>query len=343
MKAVIFAIGIVALSFGSFIEVQAQSASKIYLEYFFDIYSPIQKDMWALTVSISKENSPADVAQKKSILSQTLKAQRSKVKASPNFENDSTLRIEVLHWLNTTSRIVNSDYNYLTQLKKSAKLSPENMRDYLKFKEVINKSYKRNNEQLKKVVDQFSALNNLSVNEENNKISSKLNRANRAYSYYDKVYLSFFDAYYYEALFNSAVNSKSHIQVQKAKTELENQLLKSKKELVSTGGFETDKKLNEAAIKMLNSYQKMIDSFGNDILQLYKTKHDLDSVKAAVSAKSAFERTAEDVALFNGLVKNYNSQVPIISAKTQQFNSGRKAALEQWNNAVNIFINEHVL
>ncbi|MGB0391120.1 MAG: LIC11966 family surface protein [Salibacteraceae bacterium] len=343
MKAIIIAISILGFLFSTPSKLKAQSASKIYLEHFFDIYVPIQKDMWALTVSISKEHSPADIASKKSILTKTLRAQRSKVKASPNFENDSTLRLQVLHWLNTTSRILGGDYNYLIQLKNSAKLSPENMREYLKFKEVMNKSYKRNNEQLKKVVDNFSAKNNLNVNEENNKLSTKLNKANNAFNYYDKIYLSFFDAYYYEALFNTAVNSRSYVKIEQAKSELEKQIIKSQNELINTGSFETDKKLNQAAQNIIKSYENMMNSYGNDIYKLYKTKHDLDSVKTVVSAKSAFERTPEDVALYNSLVKNYNAQAPSISSKTQQFNSSRKAALNQWNIAVDIFINEHVL
>lgn len=319
------------------------SASKVYLEHYFDLYVPIQKDLWDLTVSITKGQSDAEIEKKRQELTKTIATQRRIVKSSPNFENDSTLRLQVYYWLTIAKKIVQSDYIYLMQLKSKAQNSPEDMKVYLDFKGNLSYKLQKTTQDVDRVAQNFASKNALRIIDDYSKLGQKIKTANEAFGHYDKVYYEFFKSYYAEKEFNTALNSKNALSIKKARRELNIQADKSLLQLNQLASFNGDYSLVEGAKKIVSSYKNTSNGFGTHVEDFYQLQHQFDSVKRAVVGKDPSQRTNEDIMAYNNTVKAYNAKVPEFKAASQSHNVNRRNAINQWNETVNQFIKKQVL
>ncbi|MBD77600.1 MAG: hypothetical protein CL840_01500 [Crocinitomicaceae bacterium] len=333
----------IVIFFANAILAQKDSPSKIYLKHYFDMYVPIQKDMWQFSISVAKEDKSEVVEKRRHDLLETLNRYKSIVGVSPNFENDSSLRLAVHTWITTSEDLFKKGYNQIILKKPMAKNSVESMIDYLNSKEQWSTKLEQANENLDNAAEAFANKYSLRIVEEDTRIGVRIKRINEAFRYYDKIYINFFQAYIHEARFNQAVNTQNYDTVK-----LELDLLKKVTEtclnnVLAIDNFNNDPFLKYAAINILNSYITTSDSYGKQVLEFYKVQSDFNEIKAVVSSKKREDLTPDEISQYNSLVKKRNSLAPAFNENTQLFNHSRKVELREWNLAVEEFISKNAL
>jgi len=322
---------------------QESSPAKLYLEHYFDMYVPIQKDMWAFSIAVARDKEYDVIENKRIELLKTLNHYQAIVNHSPNFENDSTYRLSVSNWMVICQTLFQKKYIEILKLKPKAKNSFESMKKYIQLKEYSNLILQKANEELDNSSQKFANQNSIQIIEKETRIGGRIKKINNTFKYYDMIYLLFFEAYINEAKFNVAVNSQN---VDSVKHEIERLTIVSKKSLTNLDqivDFEKDPSLKLAATKILNSYIATASLYGEQVLTFFKLDSDFKKCKKEVIAKSPQERTQEDIDKYNNLVLKRKEMIPIFNQNTQLFNHNRRKELDEWNTAAEEFIGNHAL
>jgi hypothetical protein len=305
------------------------------------MYIPIEKEMLKFTLSLNQEDGMRSDRQRQ-ILVSSFKNTIDFINASPNFENDSNLRLGVRKWMNTGVEILEIDYPQLEALRSKAQLSPIELKQYLAFKEKLRRKFQESSSELDDVTERFANKNGLTTVSEETRFGKRLAQANAALDYYDEVYVLFFFPKHLDKRLNAAVNSKDPIKIKMARLKLEETCQNSASSLQKQKSFREDESLKKAAIRMVNSFEKTAKEYGWAAEEMFELEFKYDSLKKAVVEKPANERTNEEIQAYNSTVSRYNTKVQEFNLITREFNLFRQKELAAWNNAVNEFVEKHV-
>jgi predicted DNA-binding protein len=267
---------------------------------------------------------------------------RNKVSAMPVFEGDKTLKEASVKYLEILYRVLNEDYGKLVNMEEIAEQSYDNMEAYLmaqdKAEEKLNEAGTRKDS----TAMDFAKKHNVTVIDQKDEFSQKMEEASRVNGYYNTLYLIFFKSYKQDIYLTDAVNTRNINNIEQNR----NALLGFSKDglaaLDTTSAFENDRSLINACRKLLQFYNKESSDRISDVVDYYMKDESFQQIKKEFEKKSSAQKTKDEVDKYNKMVNELNSAGKVFNKTQQELNSSRGTLLDDWNNAVQSFLDGHV-
>jgi hypothetical protein len=325
------------------ISAQDMSNAGTYMDYFNEIYEPIQKDMWDYTSSVAKGKKAKKIDKKRVELLQTYAAAESKVSRAKAFEDDASLRDEVEKWLKTCQIILNEDYGKIMDLEELSESSYDNMEAYIKARQLAGDHMEETNANLSSATETFAREHGVKLIESESKLANKLEKAGEVFDYYDEIYLVFFKPYKQEMYLMDAVNSGDVPAIEQNRKMLLDDAVEAQNKLKEMKSLNSDPTLVDAAKEMMAFYKDEAEKEAIVYKEFFMTKERFETVKTSFEALKKKDQTQEAVEEYNGAINDYNAAVEAYNETNNSLNEQREKALNNWNKSVDKFLSKHAI
>jgi hypothetical protein len=320
---------------------QTFSSAVDYLNFLNKESLSVSKDMWEYTRAIARTKGAKKIeARRKEVLAQ-ISASRKSVQAKTPYKAQHAIKDAFSAYLKLNYAILNDDYSKIVDMEAVAEQSYDAMEAYMLVQAQVNEKMKQSGDELSKAVKAFAEENNITLTEDNSRLSQKLERANLAFGYYQPIYLIFFKAYVQEANFLAALNTKDLAGAEQARTAMISAAEEGIAKLQGMSNYDSDASLRMACIDMLNF---LINEGKNDLpklLEFTTTQENFTKMSDAMSKKKKSDITKEENEKYNALVKEYNTGVKTFNELINRTNNERAKNLNAWNNKVSDFLGKH--
>lgn len=342
MKKILLS-ALVVCTYGLTSTAQSTSNPGEYMSYFSEMYKPIQKDMWDYTSTVAKGKSARKIDSKRQELLQTLAAGEQKAKTAKPYNGNTAFRDQVADWLANSQILLKEEYGKIMDMEEIKEASYDNMEAYIMARKLAGEHQTKEIEKLREATKVFAAENNVTLTEEETKLSKKLEKAGKVFDYYDKIYLVFFKSYKQDAYLNEALKNKDVNAIEQNRQTLAEFAKQGRADLRAIKNINEDGSLKLAADKVLRTYE---DYAENEILVLkdfYMKEERFNKVRTSFEALKKKERTQENVNEYNTAVNEYNEAVATSNEASESVNKKSKEALDNWNKTVDKYLSKHAI
>ncbi|HEX2936926.1 MAG TPA: hypothetical protein VHO72_16330 [Bacteroidales bacterium] len=313
-----------------------------YLEYMGKQYRKVMEDMWDYTSTSAHSRSARKIEnRRKDLLSTTKKVQQS-IAQMPDFEGDNNLRDSTVSYLKLSYDVLNYDYAKIVNMEEVAEQSYDLMEAYILAQEMANEKLNKAGVRLETEQQSFIKKHNIKIAAGKDKLDNKLEKANKAYNHYNRLYLIFFksfkqDFYLAEALQKNDVNSSEQNR---------NSLLKyateGLKKLDTIKGFGGDNSLKMSLKQVLDFYKQETSVKIPILINFYLKKETYEKTKSAFETKSEMERTKSDVDQYNKALADYNRGIAEYNRVITEISQKNNTLIDSWNKAGQSFLDRQV-
>ena len=313
-----------------------------YMEFMSKQYRKVMEDMWDYTSASAHSKSARKIEnRRKDLLSTTSKVQRSIAKM-PDFKGDKSLRDSTVSYLGLSYSVLNYDYDKIVNMEEVAEQSYDLMEAYITAQEMANEKLNQAGQRLDAEQLEFAKRNNIKIAEGKDKLGSKLEKANKAYKHYNRVYLIFFKSYKQDYYLSQALQKNDINSSEQNRTSLLKFATEGLKNLDSIKAFGGDNSL-KISLKQLLDFYKVEASLKIPILiNFYLKKETYEKTKSAFEAKSEMERTKTDVTQYNKALTEYNKGIADYNRVINEIAQKNGMLLDSWNRAVQSFLDRQV-
>lgn len=321
---------------------QRQSSAQTYFYSCFELYAPIEKELLKFSFSLNQEIGASIDNQHRVELKIRFSKAITQAQNSSNYNGDSSLLVGIKQWLNTGYEIVSVDFVELEKRRIIANKSSAHMQAFFEEKQLISNKYVAAVHKLDSATHLFADKHRLEVIEVRTKRGQKLTAIQQAIAYYDSVYLPVFEVFLKNDLFNQAINGMNDVAVKNARLKLKETADSSRLKIDKIGSYKGRDALKQSADSLIASFNLMAEQYGSLAERFYRLSDKYKSTKKQILAKSAEERTNEEILEYNNLVKQYNLRAKEFELSTASFNEFRKENMANWNAAVEEFVDQYL-
>jgi hypothetical protein len=302
----------------------------------------ITKDLWSYVKASAHSGNARKIDRRRTTLIETINNAHKRVAKTPGYKGDYGYRDALSTYLKLNYSILKEDFGKIVDMEAIAEQSYDLMEAYITAKEEANKKLDEAQDALLAQQESFAANHNINLISSTDKKGEKLEKASKAFGYYNKVYLIFFKGYKQEMYLLEALSTNNVSAIEQNKVAL---LAISEEGLVKLDTFPRfgmDISLKVAA----QNYLKFSEYEAKEQLPLlvnfHLTKEKYDKTKAAFDAKRPADRLKSDVDNFNQTVNEYNTAVKDYNTVYNNLAKRRGDLLDKWNKAAQQFFSAHV-
>lgn len=344
MKKLTIILSVFAILFINQNNVFAQNTKEAlaYMSDITDVFKELKGETWQYLKAVTKGKGAKKVESKRIALLNEIKTVKATVSRKGAFENDESLKSSVIEYLDLSYTVLKEDFDKILDMEEIAEQSYDMMEAYLLAKEKagdkLNGAFDMVQQAQKTFADKYSIT---LLEAESDKVSQKIEKANKALKYYNQVYLIFFKCYKQELYTLDALN-KGDVNglEQNTKTLLTfaNEELEKLKEVKPFSG---DASLVTTVKQMLTFYKAEAEKDFPAMTDFFIKKDNFEKVQKAVESKNKKDRTKQDIDQYNAASKEYNEAVMSYNKINETANTKRSTYLEQWNQKVDKFFELH--
>jgi hypothetical protein len=313
-----------------------------YLNFLNKEQGRISEDMWGYTSAVAHGKSAKKVDnRRKELINTTLLAQKN-IASMPGFNNDASLRDSMVSYLNLCNIVLNEDYSKIIDLEEIAEQSYDLMEAYLTAQEKANEKLDMAGKNLDAQIKVFAKKNQVQLVEAKDKTSTKLEKANQVFKYYNPVYLIFFKCYKQEGYFFDALNKNDVNSMEQNRNTLLKFAEESLKNMDTVKIFRNDASVKTSCRQVIDFYKYEASVKAPVIIDYFLKKENYEKIKISFDAKMEMARTQDDVNQYNKAVADYNKAIALYNSANQELQKKRKLLLDNWNNAIQSFFDRHV-
>ena len=164
------------------------------------------------------------------------------------------------------------------------------------------------------------------------KVGNNLEKANKAFAYYNKVYLLFFKCHKQDMYLSDALNKNALLKFSN----------EGMKQLDTLKSFSNDNTLKTSCHQLLDFYKNEASVKIPVLINFFLKKEAFDKIKAAFDAKAQHERTKEDVEQYNKTLNDYNKSIAEFNNTNKELSKKNELLINTWNQNVQNFLDKHV-
>src|ERR1700757_4378337 len=280
-----------------------------YMEYLGKEFNNIKEDMWSYTSGVAHGKSARKVEKRRKEVVGSINTAIGKAKSMPGFDGDNRLKDSTISYLEISKAILNNDYAKIVNMEEVAEQSYDLMEAYMLAQEKANEKLNAAVDMINAEEKKFAATHNVNLVDGNkDKISKKMEVANKVYKYYNPIYLIFFKSYKQEVYLLDAMAKMDVNAVEQNKNALAKAANECLDKMKAIKPFEGDASVKAACEQMLNFYKDEAEKKLKDVGNYYVKKENFEKIKKEFDAKSQSSRTQQDVDKFNKAVNEYNEE-----------------------------------
>jgi len=264
---------------------------------------------------------------------------RMNIGSMPAFKGDKSYRDTTVSFMKLYYNVLNEDYSKIINMEDIAEQSYDDMEAYLMAKEMVDKKLEEGNLLMKTAQQNFAAKNNIILNADKSELGDMMKEVHEMNIYYHQVYLVFFRPFKQETYMMEAMDKNNITGIEQNKNSLLKYAQSGLEKLPSIKPFEGDNSLAVACKGMLNFYVMEVNEKMNAVSEYYLVKERFEAIKKEYENKS--NHTQADVDAYNKSVNDMNKAGTAANETNKMLNEKRHDLLNDWNDAVNNFFNEH--
>jgi len=260
----------------------------------------------------------------------------------PLYKGDNSLRQSAITHIQFCYKIFNEDYANIVNMEEIAEQSFDEMQAYLLLQEKTKAKLKEANEVYEKAYSSFAAKYNVTLVDTKTEMGEKMEKASLLNQYHDKVFLIFFKCNWQDQKLVEALNNKKVNDIEQSRNALIQFANEGIQSLQQIKPFDGDVSLIAACKQALLFYKKTAETDIPKLTDFFLKEENFEKIKKAFEAKSASDRTKEDVDTYNKGVKDINLAVNNYNQTNTTVNNARNTAIQNWNNTEKTFIDTHM-
>lgn len=313
-----------------------------YMDHLGKEFANIKEDMWSYTSGVAHGKSARKIEKRRKEVVASINQGINKAKKMPGFEGDNALRDSTISYLEISKAVINNDYGKIVDMEEVAEQSYDAMEAYMLAQEKANEKLNAAVDMINAEEKKFAASHGVNLVESSDKISKKLEVANKVYKYYNPIYLIFFKSYKQEAYLMDAMNKNDVNAFEQNKNALAKTADEGLGKMKAIKPFEGDGSVKAACEQMLNFYKDEAEKKMANTGSYFVKKDNFEKIKKEFDAKPQSSRTKQDVDKFNDAVNDFNKAGNDFNNTNANLNANRSKLLENWNKAVANFTDSHV-
>ncbi len=259
----------------------------------------------------------------------------------PAYKGDNSLRQSSLNYVELCYKVFNDDYTHIVNMEDIAEQSYDEMQAYILLQEATNDTLKVGNDRISKAEKAFAAKYNVNLVSEKTELGEKMEATDRVTKYRDKVYLLFYKGNWEDNQLTEAVNQKNVTKIEQDRSALKKYTIEGLAVLDTLKSFENDHSLAEACRQALVFYKAEAETQIPIVTDFFLKEESFNKLKATMEAKSADQRTQQDVDTFNKGVNDINAAVNNFNQINADLNNGRNEANNTWAATEKQFLDTH--
>ena len=264
---------------------------------------------------------------------------RMNIGSMPAFKGDKAYRDTSVSFMKLYYNVLNEDYSKIINMEDIAEQSYDDMEAYLMAKEMVDKKLEEGNLLMKSAQQNFAAKNNIILTADKSEIGDMMKEVHDMNVYYHQVYLIFFRPFKQESYMMEAMDKNNITGIEQNKNSLLKYAESGLEKLPAIKPFEGDNSLATACKNMLSFYVMEVNDKMNAVSDYYLVKERFETIKKEYENKSS--HTQADTDAYNKSVADINKAGTTANDTNKMLNEKRHDLLNDWNNAVNSFFNEH--
>ncbi len=267
---------------------------------------------------------------------------RVKTAALPYYKGDNSLRQSSMDYIKLCYNVFNEDYARIVNMEEIAEQSFDEMQAFLLLHEKTGEKITEASEKMNQAIATFAAKNNVTLIESSDEFGLKLRQAGKLNRYSDSLFLIFFKCYWQDGQIVEAMNKGSVTQIEQGRASLIRFADEGLAALQHMKPFNGDGSLIASCKRMLTLYKQIAEKDIPVQADFFIKKDNFEKVKKSFDAKSARDRTKEDVAAYNKSVNEINAASDTFNKVNKELNDKRNTALNEWNKAQQAFADDNM-
>lgn len=343
MKKLTLTILIITLiSFNQSLFAQTTKGSVEYMNEFSKSFNEFKGETWQYLKSITSGKNSRTVDSKRQNLINKIKSVKAEVSSKSDFQSDGSLKKAVVEYLDLSYTVLKEDYDKILDMEEIAEQSYDNMEAYMLAREKANEKLNAAFDVMQEAQKAFAAKNNINIVEgESDKISKKIQKANDALKYYNKIYLIYFRSYKQEIYALDAIKRSDVTSFQQNISSLATFANEDLEKLKTVGSYSGDGSLVALAKQFLTFYKQEATKDFPGMIDFFIKKDNFEKVQKSFEAKNKKDRTNQDVEQYNKASNEYNQAVAAYNKINDSTNMQRTKLFEMWNQKIDTFLSSH--
>ncbi|HTF81410.1 MAG TPA: hypothetical protein VL947_06790 [Cytophagales bacterium] len=312
-----------------------------YMEYISSYQRDITEDFLSYTSAVAHGKTARKIEKRRLELVNSVKDGKRKIAAMPAYQGDKALRDSATQYLGITYDILNDDYAKIVNMEEVAEQSYDAMEAYLLAQDLAGEKQDRAAASYSNSVEAFAKKNNITLLDEKSKFKQKVEKASKVNKYHREIYLIFFKSYKQELYLLDALDKKDFSAIEQNNNTLKQYAEEGIVTLAKKQAFEgKDNTLTQACRELLNFYKQEVTK--TKLITDFMLKNEsFTKLKSVFEAKSASERTKEDVDNYNKQIADLNKAVSMYNQTTADLNNSRSRLINNWNKASSNFLDNN--
>jgi hypothetical protein len=311
-----------------------------YLSYINKQQENVMKKYLSYNSAIAHGKKAKKVENLRSKLLDEVQEARMNINSLPSFKGDKAFRDSAVSFMKMYYSVLNEDYSKILNMEEIAEQSYDLMEAYLKAQELAGDKLQAANEAVRAAQKKFAEQNNIILQEGKSDISSMMQQVGEVNEHYNTIYLIFFKSYKQEVYMLDAIEKKNVIAIEQNRTALLQYAKDGLAALEASKGYKGD----ESIIRNCKQFLTFLVSEAGDkmgpVTNLFMTQERFDKMKKDFEKKS--DPTQEDVDNYNKGVKDINAASDNYNNTMKQLYEQRANLLNNWNEAVRNFMDNHM-
>lgn len=303
----------------------------------------ISKSTWKYTQAVAHSKSARRIDVTRKQLIKSIDVSSKKIENLTNgFKGDVEYRDQTIHFFDIRKKSLNEEYEKLIDMQEVAEQSYDAMEAYLLTRDLVNKKLDDENENMEKAFNAFALKYNITISSEESDLSKKIQLSNEVFDYHTVLYLIFFKANFTDINLTKAIEAKDLGKIQQNASSLILFTDEGLEKIKTIAPFQKDASVLNATKQALEYYKKEAEQYVPNIVSFLMFNDKFENAKKTLEAKSAKDRTKDEIDNYNGMVKQYNKEV-------DNFNKVNNANFQEKNKNINNlnttgdnFISSHV-
>ena len=260
---------------------------------------------------------------------------------APAFQGDSTFKLELIQYFNVSYSVLKGDFDKILNMEQiNAQTTDQEEAHEL----AIDKAIEKQNESfsaLKKVEGGFFKKYQIDAADENDELTLKIERANKAIAYYDTISKVFNKANRQKIYATQDYNNKDLVSLEQHTSILLAYAQDGMQKLARKQGFEGDDGLLTIAKKAMEFYKKEGETVIPVMVEFFMKSDNIDKTKKKFDAIKQEDRKKEDIDEFNKEVDLFNKAIKEINSLNSESDKTHKKIVDEWNNEMRKFFEKH--
>ncbi|RXK83838.1 LIC11966 family surface protein [Filimonas effusa] len=260
----------------------------------------------------------------------------------PFYKGDNALRKSSLDYIQLCYKLFNDDYAHIVNMDEIAEQSFDEMQAYLLLQEKTEEKLQQASKNMSDAVDSFAAKYHVQLVEgQKDELSIKMAKAGEVNKYHNKVYLLFFKCNWQDGQLTNAFNKKKLTEIEQSRNALSAFANEGLAVLDTLKNLEGDPALAGACKNALQFYKKSAEE-ATQLADFLLKEEAFEKLQKSFEAKSAKDRTKEDVDAYNKAVGELNAAADKFNKTNTALNNGRNQVIQQWNETERSFVDAHM-